>query len=190
MERLDVSYTFGSSESMVRIGKDRIAPRHFTARWDDGDPDTPTVTATFEVRDGIPQCREVRITSADAGREVQASDGRKLRIADWLEDALAISAMPYGGKSGATTRWDAPRPTDGKETVQQVRMVRREARRRITDEMLQEVAEVYRANIGRGPTEAVAARFGKSHRTAGHYVKQARAAGYLGEAMPGKAGER
>lgn len=191
MERLHISYSMGKAGDMVLIGKDRVAPSRVTVTVDDGDPVTPYVTAIYEVRNGEPQCREVRIVSTDDGREIRAGDGRKLRIEDWMEDALADTAMPFGGSgSDGSTSWNAPDDADGDETVRQVRVVRRQARRRVTDELLQQVAAVYRANIEDNPTEAVAARVGKSHRTAGSYVKQAREAGFLGKATKGKAGEQ
>jgi hypothetical protein len=57
--------------------------------------------------------------------------------------------------------------------------------------LLREVADTYRANIGRAPTAAVAKAFDVSYRTAGDYVRQARDRHYLGESIKqGKAGER
>lgn len=187
MERLTTSYTIGS---MVPIGEDRAIGSTFTVTVDDGDEMTPVVTLACEVRDGVPQCREVRITSRDGGREVRAGDGRKLRIEDWLEGALADTAMPVTSRDAGSSTLSAPRNHNRGETVRQVRVVRRQARRRVTDELLSEVAEVYRANVDDGPTAAVAARFVKSHRTAGLYVKQAREAGLLGQAVKGRAGEQ
>jgi hypothetical protein len=75
-------------------------------------------------------------------------------------------------------------------TLATVRSVRREARRRVTDETLREVARVYRENVENNPTAAVAAYTGRAHRTAALYVQQARAAGFLGRTTPGKAGEQ
>jgi hypothetical protein len=70
-----------------------------------------------------------------------------------------------------------------------VRAARRTSKRRLSDEMLEEVAQVYRSNVTNKPTQAVADHFGKAHRTAGLYVSRAREAGLLGRAHPGKAGE-
>lgn len=191
MERLHISYTMGEASDMVPLGQDRLVPVRFTVTVDDDDPMTPYITAIYEVRNGQPQCREIRIVSTDDGREIHAGDGRKLRIQDWMEDALAGTALSFGGvEPGGATRWGHPVEADHAGSVRQVRLVRRQGRRRVTDELLQEVAEVYRANIERNPTEAVAARVGKSHRTAGLYIKQAREAGFLGAAIKGKAGEQ
>jgi hypothetical protein len=65
----------------------------------------------------------------------------------------------------------------------------RSARRKVTDDVLRDVAEVYRREIGKNPTEAVADHLGVAMRTAGLYVRRARDAGFLGEALRGKAGE-
>ena len=51
------------------------------------------------------------------------------------------------------------------------------------------VRRIYRANLEGNPTQAVARRFGKAHRTAGLYIARARAKGLLGPTTPGKAGE-
>ena len=63
-------------------------------------------------------------------------------------------------------------------------------KRRMTDDLLQAVAEVYRANVDRNPTQAVQEQFDKAPSTAALYVKLARERGFLGAAVPGKAGEQ
>jgi hypothetical protein len=60
----------------------------------------------------------------------------------------------------------------------------------ITDDVLREVAEVYRANVSDRPTLAVAEHFDKGHSAAALYVKRARERGFLGPAAKGKAGEQ
>lgn len=60
----------------------------------------------------------------------------------------------------------------------------------VTDELLRQVAQVYRDNINDNPTTAVAHHTGGAHRTAVLYVQQARQAGFLGAALPAKAGEQ
>ena len=56
--------------------------------------------------------------------------------------------------------------------------------------MLREVAETYRREIDGTPTAAVGDHLGVAIRTARLYVRRARDAGLLGEALSGKAGER
>ena len=57
----------------------------------------------------------------------------------------------------------------------------------INDELLKKVAEVYRDNIHRAPTKAVAKHFGVKDRMASTYVDRARKAGYL---PPTKQGQK
>ena len=61
-------------------------------------------------------------------------------------------------------------------------------RRRMTDEHLIDVANVYRAawQEGGNPTQAVANRFGTSHSTAARWVGLARKAEYLPSTDPGR----
>jgi hypothetical protein len=181
-QRLIVQWSLGKT---VRLADNREVPATFSAVVQDQDPTAPAVAAEFMVLDGVPQCRELRFVSREGGREIRAADCKRARVEDWLEDAVASVA-----ESGSKDFLYPPTEKQRAETVRQVRVVRRESRRRITDNVLQEVAEVYRANLDDKPTEAVAKHFEKSHRTAALYVKLAREAGHLGKATKGKAGER
>lgn len=64
--------------------------------------------------------------------------------------------------------------------------------KRIPDEHFERVADVYRyaVKLGRPPTEGVAEAFDVARSTAGRWVVQARRRGFLGPAMPGRAGEK
>jgi hypothetical protein len=71
-------------------------------------------------------------------------------------------------------------------SIQRARRRTRRATRKVTgDELLARVAEAYR-NGGDKPTDAVKRELNCSHRTAGRYVNQARAAGLLPAATKGK----
>ncbi len=59
-------------------------------------------------------------------------------------------------------------------------------RRRVTTELLAQVAEVYRANFDSAPTEAVARTFGVKQRMAHEYVHRARERGFLPPTTQGK----
>ena len=67
----------------------------------------------------------------------------------------------------------------------------RRRRDRITDDLLREVAQVYRAanDAGEAPTMAVAQHFYKSHSSAARWVGLAREAGHLGQADGSRGGE-
>ena len=198
-----VHYTPGD---FTRV-KDRVVPRAFDLRMEHEDA-RPSVVLGFEIRDGVPQCRRAELLSTDDGREVLSSDLRGIKLEDLLESTMAAVAM-VSTTSGLAGWEDAPLPDpaarpdlfsaairpatggdDRTQTLMTVRAVRREARRKVTDEVLQDVARVYRENVGNNPTMAVAEFTGRAHRTAALYVKKAREAGYLGLAIKGKAGEQ
>lgn len=140
---------------------------------------------------GVPQCREIAFESSPHGREVRAADLRGLRVEDLLE-----WATQYGVGRSDVDDDGRPRFTlsledrDSGTNLAAIRKARRERKRKITDGLLREVAEVYRANLGSNPTQAVADHFDRAHRTAALWVQRAREAGHLGASVPGKAGER
>ena len=168
----------------------------------DPEDGSPQLSLHFEVRDGVPQCRRAEVVSTDAGREVLSSDLRNVKVADLLETAVSQAALVnlYEGTgvpdpvSGATMTKFSEVPPQSEEQrrriVSQTRKARKESRRRVTAELLAEVARVYRENVDGNPTMAVAEFTGRAHRTAALYIKQAREAGLLGAASPGKKGER
>ncbi len=175
----------------MRLGADRLVPKTFDVVVDDQESQGPLLQASFAVLDGVPQCRELLIQSVKGGREVRGIDFRRLSVENLFEQALVDIATPYRGAAGeGSTRGGAPGKEDVQETVRQVRVVRRESRRTVNDDLLKQVAEVYRANVKDSPTRAVAAHFGKAHRTGALYVKQAREVGLLREAIKGRAGEK
>lgn len=63
---------------------------------------------------------------------------------------------------------------------------------RLGDDFLRDVAQVYREETDRGqpPTQGVADRLHGSRASAGRWVMEARRRGFLGDALPGRAGER
>ncbi|HLM21209.1 MAG TPA: hypothetical protein VK390_06775 [Propionibacteriaceae bacterium] len=87
------------------------------------------------MRDGRPECRQVRIRATDHGREVQAFDLDRIHVQELLEAAIRYMWIGMSGdrQEGITL---------GLEAVRQTRSAR--GARKITDAMLREVAEVYR----------------------------------------------
>ena len=175
--------------------KDRALPKHMNKISHDPDGLEPTVEFVVELSfEGVPECREIRITSQPGGRELRQSDLRALLPETELERVVREFAKPVKLIRNSDGNLVAQeRPNDSqvlRETVQQFRSVRRQAKRRVTDDVLREVAEIYRANIDNKPTVAVAEHLDKAHRTATLYVKLAREAGYLGASVRGRAGEQ
>lgn len=155
---------------------------------------TPNLLLGFEVREGVPQCRRAELRSTEDGREVLASDLRGVRLEDLLEFAVKNVAMTetITQQEGGTVTAIEPVEDDAElsQTLKELRAVRQEARRHVTDDVLREVARIYRENIGANPTTAVAQHTGRSHRTAALYVQRAREKGFLGASVGRRAGER
>jgi len=175
----------------VDVGGGVYLPERFEMSWPSVDGH-PGLHMSFAVSDGVPQCREVRITSSEDGRGVRTSDLRALRVDDWIETVCALIGEHEIERTadGIVTTVSTNRAADRLAALRSVQRARRGTRRALTDDVLRRVAEVYReAGDGR-PTQAVADHFGVKHRTAGDYVRAARDKGFLGAAIKGKAGEQ
>jgi len=165
----------------VLRGTETLLPRRFVASFPD-DRGGPELHLRFEMRDGVPQCREVFLQSRDAGREIRPSDIKSVDVDTYLEISCQMIALHpveeyFGGGVDAVI---SHREADLGAVQTSVRRARRNTRRQLSDAQLAEVAEVYRANPSR-PTAAVAERFGLALRTASLYVRRARDAGILEE---------
>ena len=149
----------------------------------------------FEVRDGRPQCREVHVLVTEKGHEVTVSAFAGIRIDDALEMAIKHLFTGYSGEIDDPSHRrmqqdDSKTMRYALSAVQETRSARAARKVKITDAMLRDVAEVYRANLSNRPTAAVAEHVGMEHRTGAIYVKQTRERGFLGAAVKGKAGEQ
>lgn len=168
-----------------------MVPEVFGCHLSDFDDGSPEVDIYWQMVNGAPVCREVRIRSVDSDREVQCSGLAGVRVEDLLEQT--VKALVWNAdlrKTEDPDRWAWPSGAVQRGAVGEVRQARSRRKMQVTDELLSEVAEVYRANVERQPTAAVADHFDRAHRTAALYVKRAREAGHLGAAIKGKAGER
>ena len=178
-----------ASDDLASVGQMQM-PARFTLHLRDDDNGRPNVDLTWQVRDGAPKCTEVHIAAAEQGPEIRVTGLAGIRIEDCLERTVWwLMSVRVDGSDEVQlpdkTHWfDFGR---AREAVAQTRAARKV---KITDGVLQEVADIYRANVSDKPTEAVAEHFGKQHRTAALYINRARKRGFLGEAIKGKAGER
>ncbi len=169
---------------------DRRLPRKYTLTATQGEGQ-PVVRLDFEVIDGVPLCRVVSVSSPEGAREVRSCDMRGVKVEDLLEMATAFVAMKSEHQGGTHWRGSVSRdPVGRRDAVTVVRAARRQAKRKLTPEVLAEVARLYRESIHARPTAQVAEHFEVAHRTAALYVKTARAGGFLGAAIVGKAGEQ
>jgi hypothetical protein len=175
-----------ASEELEPVGRIQI-PKTFTLQLLDDHLGRPDVEVTWQVRGGKPQCTAVTVTATE--QEVQSSWLCGIRLDDLLDHV--IQRMRSGLDDPDTDWFDFPRLAEaaaaGRSAAAQVRIARKT---KITDELLREAAEIYRAAGTDKPTMAVAEHFGRQHRTAAVYVKKARERGYLGAAAVGKAGEQ
>ncbi len=181
------------SEELEPVGRAQIPiPKTFTLQLRDHHLGQPDVEVTWQVRDGKPECTAVTFTATE--QEVRTSWMCRIRL-DGLLDAV-IKWMMSGTISlddgtGQLLLEDGsggfqlePGPVEAAAEVRTARKTK------ITDELLREVADVYRANVDDKPTTRVAEHFSREHRTAALYVKRARERGFLGAAAVGKAGEQ
>lgn len=175
----------------VPVGTSAL-PAVFEARFREDVGGGPDLELTFAVRTGSPECREVRIKATAEGHEVRASDMRRIRVEDLMEQAIKELRVfrGHGDRDPRTGLYEFYDKDPGHAEVQATRGARAARKVRMTDELLREVAEVYRANVANKPLEAVQDRFDKAHRTAALYVAKARERGYLNPALRGKAGEQ
>jgi hypothetical protein len=131
---------------------------------------------------GRPRIAAVHVVSR--GRDVYSSDLRRLRsLEDVVEQAWVAAAFRKGSVTGDSLE-EVTRAIERIASEQvaanrkNVRGLRRQVRRKVTPELLAEVAEVYRENVDTGkPTLAVREHFELAESTASLYVKRARDAG-------------
>jgi hypothetical protein len=127
-----------------------------------GDLRGPELHLTFRISNGVAACTELYL-EAKGGKAIRAKDARDAArvLLDWSEDILEIFTKAH-------------------QTVRPPRA------RKITGQVLAQVAATYRRNLDRNPTRAVADHFGITRPTAGRWVTTARQAGLLPPTTPGK----
>jgi hypothetical protein len=151
-----------------------------------GEDGGPTTRMTFDVVKGRLECRDVQVTAEPGGRGVRKSDLAAVAIDDARDKVMTTWSAPWETTEGGTTMRPAGyrRATDP-AAVAALRSLDR-SRRRLTDEDLRRVAEIYQGDTKGAPTRAVAEAFGVAHRTATLYVQRARRAGLLPPVGPAK----
>lgn len=177
LRRIDLNVGWADCEltDLVTIG-DRLVPGTIDVTFP-GAEGQPALTMTIDSTTGVPRCIEIRITAKPAGREVRTTDLRAVAIEDWLEAIVAEAAGMILIQADDGTVITGPWPVSGgerREAIDAIRSARRSARRRVTPELLQRVAEVYQQHQDERPVQAVMDAFGTSRRTASRYVHLAR----------------
>jgi hypothetical protein len=150
-------------------------PVEFHLVWP-GTAEQPKAKMSFIVRDGEALCCAVSVDAKPGGPEVTPADldtvARGLR--GW--GFYAALSLLQGSQGELPCDDKAPKKTKN----------RRPRQRKITDDMLAEIAQVYRDHLDEGPWQAIQDRFRVSESTAGRYVLLARKAGHLPATTAGK----
>lgn len=167
-----------------RIGKGTTLPARFTATFEDDDDHTIELQIVVQeveldgTRHLKPLCEGIRVIRNPARAPLTGTELRGLPVANLLEFACVQVAMP----EVAPSTWGIGGPeseSTAKAAAEDVRRSHR--RRRVTDELLGDVATVYLAARGDHAAEEVAKEFFVSLSQAHRYVKQARLRGFLPE---------
>lgn len=177
----------GSAGGPVRVG-DFLLPRlaSFDVTGDNGNPD---LHVRFEVRDGRPECVEIRMTAKENGRGLRTSDAHVLTLDAMRIGVFADMAQQIAYDPETNTTTSSP-ITDEREfwrALNEVDSVVKAPQRGVTKAELEQVAKVYAENVQGSPVKAVQAVLGyKSQRTAARRVQQARDEGLLPPTTAGK----
>jgi hypothetical protein len=179
-----VSYqnaTVRASGRYVPVG-DRLVP-DWLEMTTEGDAGGPTCEARVEVRDGAPRVVHLSFTAGNGYGEIQQKHLRRVQV-DALVELLAgfsvqvIDEAP--GNGYVVLGIDDEVRALALRSLQEQR-----GRRRLTPQLLRQVADVYLTNPA-APTKAVRERFFVSMRQATNYVQAAEAAGFLPPTTRGK----
>jgi len=189
-----ITVVYEANEDRIQHDSEGIVtPEYFTYVEVPNDPVAPVYVIEFVQEDeGAPRVKDFHVHQRnDGGREIRSADLRRFRpLEDVLEDAWAAVSSRRTDSTPASEivqPFELEREFADKKGV--VRGLRRQARRRVTDDVLREVAEVYEANLAtQAPTRAVKEHFGLADSTASLYVKKARDRGYLKPATPKEGG--
>ena len=189
---LKISYNVRAGQSFVlaaqRAGATKrfVVPQKFTvsgARADIG------VVMTVETdTSGVSRCIALELRELEGGEPVTGGVLRKIPVQEMMREALALVAGEVQSQGGGVTSagFGSGRAAGFDENV---RRPRRGAA--VTDDQLRQVADLYRAALDRGdpPTQTIADEMHAARSTAARWVAKARAAGFLGAAVRGRAGE-
>lgn len=162
------------------VGVGLVAPVSFRA-WVHDEPGCPyELELLVEIRDGRPQCTELKVTPPPGGT-VGTADLRKIRLRDFVALALAAQVKRVQVDDDPEGR---PMTTIAPASITDLEGVYATASG-VPDRDLAAVARVYREAAPNGkPTLAVSRAFSISHSTAQRRVREARAAGFDMPAAP------
>jgi hypothetical protein len=153
----------------------------------DGPFDWKILVAVIE---GRPQC--IRFECSNAGAPVTAEALHRFPLSRMVEEATLMASRPVEQIPRTYRLW-ADIDEVRRERAEVATTYRRRPlakRKTLTDEFLQEVADVYRQHVSTGkPSQAVARHFNYTQASARRVVREARQREFLGPARPGRGGE-
>lgn len=143
--------------------------------------------ARVEVRNGAPEVVEVRFRSGPGQREIRQGDLRMVEVSALLKLLGGFAFEVRSSSDGGVVRHGHPDSDFYQDSLEAITQARRSTRaRRVTPQLLDRVAAVYRENIDDRPVQAVMKRFDVGNRMAAEYVMRAREANLLPPTSPGK----
>jgi hypothetical protein len=155
-----------------------LLPTEFFLRYP-GSTDQPALQLTYGIRSGVPACTAINIESKRQGRQVLPKDLEiiKSELTNWSE--VAITSVMHHADASDDSVIKAPAFVDDSTARKAYRAGQKRARRKVNEQLLDEVAALYRDNFEGGVYRAIAERFDVSETTAARYVGRARKAGLL-----------
>ncbi|MEV3905507.1 hypothetical protein AB0K11_24585 [Mycobacterium sp. NPDC050551] len=143
----------------------------------------PDVVVKVAVRDGSPEIVQLSFEAQPGQGEVREKHLRAVDVDRLAADLYATFVAEFSENPSRDDEARAMRVAE--RFVERQRLPR--DYRVLNDEVLRQVADVYRANVSHAPTKAVAKHFSVKDRMASTYVDRARKAGYL---PPTKQGQK
>ncbi|WP_280354279.1 hypothetical protein [Nocardia otitidiscaviarum] len=159
---------------LVEMG-DLLCPREVFMRLT-GSPEQPSVAVAFEMREGAPVCVDLQITAKAGGLGVVPEHFNMIRLQlnQWMEVAFESAAQSTSAPFERVP--DFADEQAASNAYEQAR--KRGSRRKITEALLSETADLYREYFNERPLQAIAERFDVSERTAARYVELCRSDEY------------
>ena len=166
------SLTWTMPARLERVGRHTSLPGAFTARWEFDEDHT--VEMDVVATGGQPVCDAIRVLRNPARPPLSGTELRRIPVGTWLTFACAQAALRIEGDGVV-----APVATDDQADVAAHEIERRVKRRRVTEDLLRDVAATYVA--AEGDAQVVAETFYVSLSQAFRYIKKAREAGLIPE---------
>lgn len=162
---------------------DRVVPRVIEVTFPGGShAPEPACSFTIEVIDGVPLCTRLELVRRPEVErsEVRGDALRRVQLDTWIEDIVAAASARVVAVDSHNVVMDRASNTEAERRARSdVRRMMARGRRKITDDHLQKVAEVYTQHADHKPAQAVQEAFGASERTAFRWIAAAREAGVL-----------